>query len=194
MNYCPPRKTGADRSSHKQATQDRNHLRYPSPWSPHSPAHPHPPRRRSTVCTCDPGGRLKSNAHRGPACHPAEEPQVRRENHRCVCLAYSGAPLPNGCLTRASPHRLGTRRPQRAASPTPATSRAPAPGNNTRTKSQPVCVRCKINQALSQPNHSNHLRAAHAHAPCASGVVLSAEHVKGDEQATASRRLRGSAG
>ena len=43
VNYCPPRKTGADRSSHKQQSLDRNHLRYPSPWSPHRPTVSQPP-------------------------------------------------------------------------------------------------------------------------------------------------------
>ena len=58
VNYCPPRKTGADRSSHKQQSLDRNHLRYPSPWSPHRPtvSQPPPPPPRGQYTQAVPGG------------------------------------------------------------------------------------------------------------------------------------------
>ena len=55
--------------------------------------------------------RLTTNAQRGPAYHPAERPQTRRENHRSVCLVFPGASRPAGRLTPAPPKTRGTKRP-----------------------------------------------------------------------------------
>ena len=85
VNYCPPRKTGADRSSHKQQLRIEITCGTP-PLGPHTalqpltnPAPAHGSHQRAQ------GGQT-TNMQRGPTYHPAEGPQSRRENHRCVCL------------------------------------------------------------------------------------------------------------
>ena len=174
---CPPRKKGAGRSAHKQATQDRNHLRYPSPWFPHSLANPHPTRPRHAGCTSRPGGRPNTIAQRSPAYHPAEGPQSRRENHRCVYLAYPGALRPNGCLTPASPSLLGTRRPQCAARPQPGHPKHPtirhkhthkAPTKSCQTQSMPLrraCRRTKATRLICWSKHTAHQRSPPQNTP-----------------------------
>ena len=135
VNYCPPKKTGADRSSHKQQLRIEITLGTPPP-DPHTASRPQPNTAPAHGPHHQARGRLTTNAQRGPAYHPAERPQSRRENHRCVCLVFSGPPpaiwSPNPCL----PRTRGTQRPQSLACSQPSHPKHIRP-RHTRTHKAP---------------------------------------------------------
>ena len=78
-------------------TQDRNHLRYPSHWSPHIVTTPIKPGTGTPAVPTDPRGAAHKHA-KGPSLPPGRKTQSRRENYRCVCLVFSAPPPPPGQL------------------------------------------------------------------------------------------------
>ena len=208
VNYCPPRKTGADRSSHKQQSLDRNHLRYPSPWSPHRPTVSQPPpppavnthRRYPAV-----PGEAQLDCAKGPGCHCRRDPRVGGRTTVVFICGTLGPSRPRGRLTPATPKNLGSqplphrtppqtkrRRPHRSLHSTRhngSPQQAMTMVLSSLTQSAPTRVRHGHSQTTPMDSGPGACALTTAHRSCAN---RSARNV--DEHATASSRLGGSAG
>ena len=91
VNYYPPRKTGADRGSHKQQLRIQITFGTTRPWSFHSHTTPSKSGSSTRAVPLDPARTHHKHA-RGPAYHLAEGPLSRRKTHRCDWLAFLGPP------------------------------------------------------------------------------------------------------